>query len=310
MARVPAALREDRARAAGPARLIESIEDPADPRLADFRDLTDVALRTRFEPPHGLFIAESELVIRRALTAGYRPRSMVMAPEWLERMSGLIDDVDAPVFSASYDVLRHLTGFNVHRGALASFHRKPLPALDVVLTDARRLVVVEDIVSHTNLGAIFRCAAALGIDAVVLTPACADPLYRRSVRVSMGAVFSLPYARAESWPGALDAIKRAGFTTLALTPAADAVDLADLRYDDSARLALLLGTEGEGLSPPTLAESDVRVRIPMSGGVDSVNVAAAAAITFYVLGRPNRDLSAPGDPRGSGDADKSRGRGQ
>ena len=257
-----------------------------------------------------MFIAESELVIRRALAAGYRPRALVMAPEWLERMASLVADVDAPVYSAPYDVLRGLTGFNVHRGALASFHRKPLPALDAVLTDARRLVVVEDVVSHTNLGAIFRCAAALGIDAMVLTPECADPLYRRSVRVSMGAVFSLPYARADAWPGALDHIRRSGFTTVALTPAPDAVDLDDLDYDDSARLALLLGTEGEGLSHQALAASDVRVRIPMAGGVDSVNVAAAAAITFYVLGRPNRDLSAPGDPRGSGGADKSRGSGQ
>jgi tRNA G18 (ribose-2'-O)-methylase SpoU len=285
MAVVPAAIREDRARATGPARLIESIEDPADPRLTDFRDLTDVALRTKFEPPHGLFIAESEPVIRRAIAAGYRPRSMVMAPEWLERMSALIGEVDASVYSASYDVLRRVAGFNVHRGALASFHRRALPMLGDVVRDARRLVVVEDLVSHTNLGAIFRCAAALGIDAIVLTPSCADPLYRRSVRVSMGAVFALPYARADNWPGALDDIKRAGFTTLALTPDADAVDLDDVHHDDDARLALLLGTEGGGLSPAALSASNVRVRIPMSGGIDSVNVAAAAAIVFWVLGR-------------------------
>jgi len=232
-----------------------------------------------------LFIAESELVIRRALAAGYRPRSMVMAPEWLDRMAPLIGDIDAEVYSASYDVLRRLTGFNVHRGALASFHRKPLPAVGDLLNDAHRLVVVEDIVNHTNLGAIFRCAAALGIDSVVLSPSSADPLYRRSVRVSMGAVFTLPYARADAWPGVLDEVRAAGFTTVALTPAADAVDLDKVRYDDDARLALLLGTEGEGLSDRVLSASDVRVRIPMSGGVDSVNVAVAAAVTFWVLGR-------------------------
>src|SRR4051794_6885037 len=182
---------------------IERVESADDERLADYRNLTDVALRTKLEPPHGLFIAESELVIRRALEAGYRPRSMVMAPEWLDRMAGLIDAVDAPVYSASYDVLRRLTGFNVHRGALASFHRKPLPTVAEVLTDARRVVVLEDLVSHTNVGAIFRCAAALGMDGVLLSPSCADPLYRRAVRVSMGAVFAIPYARCDSWPDGL-----------------------------------------------------------------------------------------------------------
>ena len=164
---------EDHPRAAGPARLnVVALSAADDERLADYRDLTDVALRTKLEPPHGLFIAESELVIRRALEAGYRPRSMVMAPEWVERMSALIDAVDAPVYSASYDVLRELTGFNVHRGALASFHRRPLPAVDELVAASRRIVVLEDMVSHTNVGAIFRCAAALGMDAIVLSPSC------------------------------------------------------------------------------------------------------------------------------------------
>src|SRR4051812_402924 len=219
----------------------EDVEDPGDPRLADYRGLTDVALRTRFEPPHGLFIAESELVIRRALAAGYRPRSMVMAPEWLERMSALIADADAPVYSAPYDVLKKLTGFNVHRGALASFHRKPLPRVDEVVAEARRVIVVEDMVSHTNLGAIFRCAAALGMDAVVLSPSCADPLYRRSVRVSMGAVFTVPYARSERWPDVIDGLKDNGFVVAALTPANDAIPLDAVDYDDDARLAVLFG---------------------------------------------------------------------
>jgi len=210
---------------------------------------------------------------------------MVMAPEWLERMAGLVADVDAPVYSASYDVLRRLTGFNVHRGALASFHRKQLPGPADVVRSARRVVVLEDLVSHTNLGAVFRCAAALGIDAVVLSPSCADPLYRRSVRVSMGAVFAVPYARAEVWPDALTALRGEGFTVAALTPAADAVSLDQVRYDGDTRLALLFGSEGPGLSAAALQQADARIRIPMAGGVDSLNVAASAAVTFWVLGR-------------------------
>lgn len=209
---------------------------------------------------------------------------MVMAPEWLERMAPLIAHVDAPVYSASYDVLRELTGFNVHRGALASFHRKALPSVGELLSASRRLVVLEDMVSHTNLGAIFRCAAALGMDGVVLSPSSADPLYRRSVRVSMGAVFSLPYARAESWPGVLDDVATAGFTRVALTPADGAVEIESVAAQGHAKVALLFGSEGPGLTDGALTRSDVRARIPMSAGVDSLNVAAAAAVTFYVLG--------------------------
>ena len=209
---------------------------------------------------------------------------MVMAPEWLDRMAPLIADVDAPVYSASYDVLRKLTGFNVHRGALASFHRKPLPQVSEVLSAARRVVVLEDMVSHTNLGAIFRCAAALGMDGVVLSPSCADPLYRRSVRVSMGAVFSLPYARAQQWPSVLNEVREAGFARVALTPAENAVTVADVAAQGHAKVALLFGSEGPGLSDGALKRADVRARIPMSAGVDSLNVAAAAAVTFYVLG--------------------------
>jgi tRNA G18 (ribose-2'-O)-methylase SpoU len=286
---VPAAVREDQPRAAGPARLsVIEVGSADDERLADFRGLTDVALRTRIEPPHGLFIAESEQVIRRALAAGYRPRSMVMAPEWVERMAALIADVDAPVYVGSYDVLRELTGFHVHRGALASFHRKPLPTADDVTTTARRIVVLEGIVSHTNLGAVFRCAAALGMDGVLLSPTCADPLYRRSVRVSMGEVFAIPYARAEKWPATVAGLHDAGFRVVALTPAPDAIALDDVEVGDD-RVAVLLGTEGEGLTADVLALADQRVQIPMAHGVDSLNVAAAAAVTFWVLGRrPSR----------------------
>ncbi|HET7311365.1 MAG TPA: RNA methyltransferase [Mycobacteriales bacterium] len=208
-----------------------------------------------------------------------------MAPEWLERMAGLIADVEAPVYSAPYDVLRELTGFHVHRGALASFDRKPLPAVEQVVADARRIAVLEDMVSHTNLGAVFRCAAALGMDAVVLSPSCADPLYRRSIRVSMGEVFAVPYARADGWPGAVEDLRSAGWRIAALTPAADAVRLDDLQVDEEERVAMLLGTEGAGLSDTAMSRADLRVRIPMAGGVDSLNVAAAAAIAFWTIGR-------------------------
>ena len=264
---------------------LTSVEDADDPRLVDYRGLTDVRLRTTWEPPHGVFIAESELVIRRALAAGYRPRSMVMAPEWLERMGPLIADVDAPVYSAPYDVLRALTGFHVHRGALPSFHRKPVPPVAAVVATASRVAVLEDMVSHTNLGAVFRCAAALGMDAVVLSPSSADPLYRRSVRVSMGEVFAVPYARADRWPEAIDDLRAAGFTVLALTPAADAVRLDEVHVRDDDRLAVMLGSEGPGLTAEAIERSDRRVRIPMAHGVDSLNVAAAAAVTFWQTGR-------------------------
>jgi tRNA G18 (ribose-2'-O)-methylase SpoU len=274
---------EDHPRAAGPPRLTE-VTSADDPRLADYHGLTDVRLRTTWEPPHGVFIAESELVIRRAMAAGYRPRSMVMAPEWLERMAPLIADVDAPVYSAPYDVLRELTGFHVHRGALASFHRKPALGVDDVAASAHRLVVLEDMVSHTNLGAVFRCAAALGMDGVVLSPQCADPLYRRSVRVSMGEVFAVPYARADHWPGWLDELRGSGWRVVALTPADDATRLDHLDVDPADRVAVLLGTEGPGLSPAALDRADVQARIPMAAGVDSLNVAAAAAVTFWELG--------------------------
>jgi tRNA G18 (ribose-2'-O)-methylase SpoU len=275
---------QDHPRAAGPARLTE-VTSADDERLADYHALTDVELRTRFEPPQGLFIAEGELVVRRALRAGYAPRSLLMSPDWLERMSGLIEAVDAPLYVADASVLEQVTGYHVHRGALASFHRRPLPSPADVIANARRLVVLEDVVSHTNLGAVFRCAAALGMDAVLLSPSCADPLYRRAVRVSMGEVFALPYARADRWPGALDDLRDTGFAVVALTPADDAVPLDEVRYDDDARLAVLLGSEGPGLSDRAMRRADLRVRIPMARGVDSLNVAAAAAVTFWVLGR-------------------------
>jgi tRNA G18 (ribose-2'-O)-methylase SpoU len=261
------------------------IDGTNDTRLADYRALTDVDLRIRFEPPHGLFIAEGELVLRRALRAGYRPRSILVDAKRL----GQLDDIDtgeAPVYAATAEVLREVTGFHVHRGVLASFHRRPLPTPQDLLAAASRLVVLEDVNNHTNLGAIFRAAAGLGFDAVLLSPSCADPLYRRSVRVSMGEVFAVPYTRLTAWPGDLKRVRDAGFVLIALTPGAEALPIDALDASVRVRPALLFGAEGEGLSGPALAACDVRARIPMSRGVDSLNVAAAAAVAFWELARP------------------------
>jgi tRNA G18 (ribose-2'-O)-methylase SpoU len=260
------------------------ITQPGDERLADYRALTDVELRTRWEPPHGLFIAEGELVLRRALRAGYRPRSFLVDEKRIDQL-GDLTTTTAPVYAAGQTVLERVTGFHVHRGVLASFHRRPLPAVDELLATAHRLAILENLNNHTNVGAIFRGAAALGVDAVLLSPTCADPLYRRSVRVSMGEVFAVPYATLAPWPQALTRVHDAGFTVIALTPAADAVPLQKLTDDQRRRTALLLGAEGPGITPGAQAASDVRVAIPMRKGVDSLNVAAAAAVAFWELGR-------------------------
>jgi tRNA G18 (ribose-2'-O)-methylase SpoU len=266
---------------------IIDVTDPADPRLHDYSGLTDVELRKVREPAEGLFLAEGEKVIRRALDAGYGMRSMLLSPRWVKPMQPLIDELiagsDAKVYVGDEVLLEAVTGFHVHRGALASMQRSPVADPEALLERSRRIVVLEDIVNHTNLGAIFRCAAALGMDAAVLTPSCADPLYRRSVRVSMGTVFALPYARLDSWPGGLDTLRRHGYRTIALTPGPDAVDLPDLRFAADEKVALLLGTEGDGLSEKALDAADLRVRIPMAAGVDSLNVAAAAAVACYAI---------------------------
>ncbi|MFI5492248.1 TrmH family RNA methyltransferase [Actinoplanes sp. NPDC051859] len=261
---------------------VHLIDDPADERLGDYRSLTDLELRTKWEPPHGLFIAEGELVLRRARRAGYQARSYLVDAK---RVDQLEDLDDAPVYAAAPAVLEQVTGFHVHRGVLASFHRLPLLDAGDVLAAARRVAILEDVNNHTNIGAVFRGAAALGIDAVLLSPTCADPLYRRSVRVSMGEVFAVPYARLEPWPDGLDRVREAGFSVLALTPAPDAVPMQRLDAAQRARPALLLGAEGPGLSRHALAACDVPVRLPMRRGVDSLNVAAAAAVAFWELGR-------------------------
>lgn len=263
------------------------ITDPADPRLRDYTGLTDVALRRRREPAEGLFMAEGEKVIRRALEAGYPMRSMLLTPKWAEAMRETAAVSGAPVYLVDPELAEQVTGYHVHRGALAAMARKPLPAAGELLAAARRIAVLEAVNDHTNIGAVFRGAAALGMDAVLLSPECADPLYRRSVKVSMGAVFALPYARLERWPHGLEEVRSAGFRLLALTPGEHAADIAEtVRAHGGERLALLLGAEGDGLTPRALAAADRQVRIPMAHGIDSLNVAAAAAVAFYAVNSP------------------------
>jgi tRNA G18 (ribose-2'-O)-methylase SpoU len=268
------------------------ISDPDDERIADYRALTDVELRTRWEQPHGLFIGEGELVLRRAVRAGYPVRSILIDAKRTEQLADLPLG-GAPMYAATQQVLEAATGFHVHRGVLASFRRLPLPSVADVLATATRVAILEDINNHTNIGAIFRGAAALGMDAVLLSPTCADPLYRRSVRVSMGEVFAVPYATLDPWPVGLDAVRDAGFRIVAMTPAADAVPLQDLDASVRARPAVLLGAEGPGLSAKALAASDIRAAIPMRRGVDSLNVAAAAAVAFWELCRDIDDGDLP-----------------
>lgn len=267
-----------------------------DDRVADYTRLTDATLRTHLEAEHGLFIAEGTKVITRAVAAGYPVRSMLLGqsrqadlPALAAAAAAAPDSAPqgAPVYVVPDEVAERLTGYRVHRGALASLARRPLPGVTAVLSGAQRVVVLEDLVDHGNVGAIFRCAAALGVDAVLLSPRCADPLYRRSVKVSMGAVFAVPYARMTGWYDGLADLKAAGFRVFALTPDPGAAPVADaLRPGGQA--ALLLGTEGDGLSARWLHEADEAVCIPMSpaaraAGVDSLNVVAAAAIACHLL---------------------------
>jgi tRNA G18 (ribose-2'-O)-methylase SpoU len=273
---------------------IVRIDEPTDARLADYRDLTDTALRRRVEPEGGLFIAEGELVVRRAMEAGHTLRSLVLAENRVDPVGDLVDLVAAngtPVYVAALPVLQSLTGFHVHRGVLGAVHRRSELTVAELLDGARgrqaptRVCVLEELSNSTNLGAVFRSAAALGIEAVLLAPTCGDPLYRRSVRVSMGEVFALPYARFSQWPDGLEALRERGFQLLALTPNPAATSLDSVVRTDSDRFAVLLGAEGPGLSAPVLEAADRLVRIPMASGVDSLKVAAAAAVAFWVIGR-------------------------
>jgi tRNA G18 (ribose-2'-O)-methylase SpoU len=260
------------------------VGDPDDPRLGDYARLTDVAHRVRREPADGVFIAEGATVLQRALDAGFAPRSLLLAPNRVGPAAQLASAVaarGAPVYVAGPEILERLTGYHVHRGLLAAMDRRPLPELGELLSGARRVVVCEDIVDHTNLGALFRAAAGFGIDAVLVTPSCSDPLYRRAIRTSMGTVFALPWTRLNAWPADLDLLRDAGFSVVALSPAADGLELGEFAARAPVRIAWVLGTEGAGLAPATIENSDFRVHIRMSPGVDSLNVASAAAVTFY-----------------------------
>lgn len=267
---------------------IVEVTEADDPRLADYRDLRDVELRKNLEAEHGLFLAEGEKVVRRAVEAGFSPRSFLMAPRWLEGLGDVLDRSEAPCFVLPESLAEEVTGFHVHRGALASLERRALPTVAEVLDGARSVLVLEDIVDHTNVGAIFRCGAALGFDAVLLAPRCADPLYRRSIKVGMGAVFHMPWTRLPDWYDALPALDEAGFTTVALTLAPDAVPIEEA-VSGLDKVALVLGSEGHGLSPRWEQSAQRRAIIPMARsieqGIDSLNVAAATAVACYVTAR-------------------------
>jgi tRNA G18 (ribose-2'-O)-methylase SpoU len=271
-----------------------TVQDAADPRLADYVGLRESSLRRSVEVAGGLFIAEGAKVIRRAVEAGYRPRSFLLAERWLDDLADLLSArPDVPVYLVSESLAEQVTGFHVHRGALASLHREARHTVEELLATSRRLVVTEDVVDHANLGAIARSAAALGWDGLLLSPRCADPLYRRAVKTSMGAVLSLPWARLDDWAGTIPMLQAAGFTVAALSLTPGAVDLdafaAGLRTHPR-KLAILLGTEGHGLSARWTESADVALVIPMAAGIDSLNVAAAAAVACYSLaesaGRP------------------------
>ena len=277
------------------------ITDLSDPRLDAYTCLTERELRSVLEPEKGIFIAESAKVIERAVAGGMEPVSFLMGERWLDRLTPLLERVEAaypgtPVFVAPMDLMEELTGFTVTRGALAAFRRpKLLDAADFLagcVTRAGerpvRVCVLEGIVDHTNVGAIFRSAAALNIDGILVSPTCCDPLYRRAVRVSMGTVFQVPWCRigsvARTWPvDGLDVLHAAGFTCAAMALTDDSVSLDDPALHDIDRLALFMGTEGDGLSARTVSGCDLSIRIPMAHGVDSLNVAAASAVAFWQL---------------------------
>ena len=263
---------------------IREITDFAAPELDVYARLSERELLRYDEPLQGLFIAESPRVIERALDAGYEPLSLLLEPKHVEgEARGIVARCDVPVYTAPLEVLTRLVGFQLTRGVLCAMRRKPEPDMETVCADARRVVVLEDVMNPTNVGAIFRSAAALGMDAVLLTAACADPLYRRAVRVSMGNVFLIPWTHVGGdWSVQLHEL---GYKTaaMALTDASVPIDDASVAAEE--KLAVVLGTEGDGLAPRTIADCDYTVRIPMSRGVDSLNVAAASAVAFWELGK-------------------------
>lgn len=262
---------------------IESIDDP---RLSFFTSLTDVALRRALEPETGLYLAESTKVIERALAAGHTPVAVLATDKWLAGLEPLLVGHDVDVFVGDEATLESLTGFHLHRGAIASMARPVSKSVAEIVKDARIVVVLENIVDHTNVGAVFRSVAGLGADAVLVTPECADPLYRRSVRVSMGTVLQVPWTRLPAWPSGINELRDLGFTVAALALSDASISLAEFVAEGHEKVAIVFGSEGHGLTERTLDSCDRVVRIPMSHGVDSLNVAASAAVTLYALSNP------------------------
>lgn len=282
---------------------VQHIADLGDPRLDAYARLTERQLRSVLEPEKGIFISESAKVIERALASGLEPVSFLMGERWLEQFTPVFHDLEAerpeldvPAFIAPMELMEQLTGFNVTRGALAAFRRPAMPDarafLDELVARADghpvRVCVLEGIVDHTNVGAIFRSAAALNVDGILVSPTCCDPLYRRAVRVSMGTVFQVPWTRlgttARAWPAdGLSVLHEAGFSCAAMALADDSRSLDDPSLAEIDRLALFMGTEGDGLSARTIEGCDLTIRIPMARGVDSLNVAAASAVAFWQL---------------------------
>ena len=271
--------------------IIKEIKDFSSPDLDIYARLPEVQLLRYYEPNPGLFIAESPKVIERALNAGYEPLSLLLEPKHIEGEAKEILErcPDIPVYTAELDVLTKLTGFQLTRGALCAMKRKVLPSVEEVCKHARRIAVLENVVNPTNVGAIFRSAAALNMDAVLLTPACSNPLYRRASRVSMGTVFQVPWTyigtKDISWPeGGLTQLHELGFKTAAMALDDNSVSIDDPDLMQEEKLAIILGTEGDGLAAATIADCDYTVKIPMTHGVDSLNVAAASAVAFWQLG--------------------------
>lgn len=276
-----------------------TVDDVSDPRLEEYTRLTDVALRKKLETDNGLYMAESSKVIKRAIAAGHVPRSILADERWLPDLSesltyigGSPDGGKIPVYVCSEEKLQDITGFHLHRGAIAAMNRPMLPSARELLLSlgkgAQRIIVLENLVDHTNVGAIFRSAAALGVDAILVTSDCADPLYRRSVRVSMGTVFQIPWTRIEQWPQSISMLRELGFTTAALALTEDSLPLGEFSrlHECSAvdsKLCFIMGAEGDGLRKQTIASADYSVIIPMAGEVDSLNVAAATAVVCWEL---------------------------
>lgn len=264
------------------------LESADDPRVADYTQLTDVHLRKLREPAEGMYIAESSRVLRRALAAGHRPRSFFLAEKWLEDLDDVFRQFpEVPVYIGKASLLEEITGFHLHRGAMAAMHRPAPVPLEELLADSvrargrSRIAVLEDLTDHTNVGAVFRSAAAIGVDAVLVSPQCADPLYRRSIRVSMGTVFQVPWTRIDPWPASIEQLKEAGYFVAGMSLGEGAITLDELVAQDHQNLVLVFGTEGDGLKPETDQLLDARVTIPMMNGVDSLNVAASSAVAFY-----------------------------